>query len=104
MDWIVIDRVRAEDARCRRARWAAHEEIGGHERRDCMGIAEVLRDFAARDPRRHEAFMLVAVCEVPLDHAAMILGVCKRTVQRDVDFSKAWLADQIGHRTASDKT
>ena len=52
------------------------------------------------DPRKAEVVTLHAVCGVPLERVAEIIGVSVPTVRRDWSFARVWLANAVTQEQA----
>lgn len=105
MDWLIKDRFRAGEAQRRRERGAAAPELGGGGRTSnpqLDAVSRALATLAERSPRKAEAMMLSAVCDLPMERIAELLGVSTKTVQRDLEFARAWIASQAGQFGAGD--
>jgi DNA-directed RNA polymerase specialized sigma24 family protein len=55
----------------------------------------VLAQLAETHPRMAEALMLSAVCRMSQEQIAATLEVSVRTIRRDLDFAKAWVASRL---------
>lgn len=67
--------------------------LGGAEAREALRAAVVALHRA--HPRACEAFLLASLHELPQQHVADILKVSLPTIERDVRFARAWIADAI---------
>ncbi|MCG3122046.1 MAG: hypothetical protein GIKADHBN_00422 [Phycisphaerales bacterium] len=101
MDWIVMDRLRADRARKERERREQHvakDGAGLPSTGTLDAIYQSVRRLAELDPRKAEAILLWSVSEMSLDRIAGLLNVSSKTVQRDIEFAKAWLAANLTPR------
>lgn len=99
MDWLIKDRFRAGEAQRRRERDAAvPDESNGRRTSNPQldAVSRALALLAEQSPRKAEAMLLSAVCGQSMDRIAELLGVSSKTVQRDLEFARAWLASQVG--------
>jgi DNA-directed RNA polymerase specialized sigma24 family protein len=55
----------------------------------------VRAQLAETHPRMAEALMLSAVCRMSQEQIAATLEVSVRTIRRDLDFAKAWVASRL---------
>jgi len=62
-----------------------------HVREDPESIMNALSTLSEIYPRQAEALSLHAVCDVPAQQIAQLLGVSVPTVERDLRFARAWL-------------
>jgi len=93
MEWGLVDRVRQNSRRRRREgearrRPAARARAGSPS----LSLSRHLDDLAAIAPRKAEALLLWAVANLSMKQIARALEVSEKTVQRDLDFAKAWIA------------
>lgn len=103
MEWLRIDHYRSVSSRRRRELDVSMDDgskrdmSGGSEHDgESRHLSEVLGQLAEIHPRMAEALMLSAVCRMSQEQIAGVLGVSVRTVRRDLDFAKAWVASRLG--------
>lgn len=97
MDWLVRDRLRSSASRERReqhVRDAGEPHANGRDGR-ADALAEAVSQLSAHSPRKAEALTLSAVCGLPTERIADLLGVSGKTVQRDLLFARAWVASFV---------
>jgi RNA polymerase sigma factor (sigma-70 family) len=102
MKWVLIDRLRSDNARSARERGVAGLGADGEDpprlrddpRLEAMTAA--LAELAEANPRKAEVMTLSAVCGLTNVQIAALLDVSEKTVQRDLEFARAWLAS---HKT-----
>jgi RNA polymerase sigma factor (sigma-70 family) len=108
MKWVLIDRLRSDNARSARERGVAGMGAGAglvadgeapprlrdDPRLEAMTAA--LAELAEANPRKAEVMTLSAVCGLTNVQIAALLDVSEKTVQRDLEFARAWLAS---HKT-----
>lgn len=71
-------------------------EIGADsESVDMLGLDTALTKLAASDPRKHDVVMLRFFAGLSIDQAAEVLSVATATVERDWNYSKAWLYREL---------
>ena len=110
MGWLLVDRHRARIARAAReaeaGRVYADASSAGQPPREHHAVCTAFAALAQESPRRAEAFGLHVIGEVPTERIAELLGVDVRTIQRDIAFARAWLADAVpeGLRSPSSKS
>lgn len=105
MKWVLIDRLRSEKARDRREAGASHanERAQSNEgnsngttafRSDprLEHLAAALSALAEGNSRKAEVMTLSAVCGMTNARIAELLEVSEKTVQRDLEFARAWIA------------
>ena len=94
MDWVLTDRVRAEAARHQRERGEATPMVQSPRAPDprLRQIRLGVSHLSKLDPRKAEALMLSAVGGLPMERIAEMLGVSPKTVQRDLEFARSWVA------------
>jgi RNA polymerase sigma factor (sigma-70 family) len=104
MKWVLIDRLRSDNARSARERGVAGMGAGAglvadgeapprlrdDPRLEAMTAA--LAELAEANPRKAEVMTLSAVCGLTNVQIAALLDVSEKTVQRDLEFARAWLA------------
>jgi RNA polymerase sigma factor (sigma-70 family) len=101
MEWLRIDHYRSTSARRRRELGASvsdasNPDVGGTDRdASSRRLSEVLAQLAETHPRMAEALMLSAVCRMSQEQIAATLEVSVRTIRRDLDFAKAWVASRL---------
>ncbi len=101
MEWLRIDHYRSASARRRRELGASvsdasNPDVGGTDRdASSRRLSEVLAQLAETHPRMAEALMLSAVCRMSQEQIAATLEVSVRTIRRDLDFAKAWVASRL---------
>lgn len=95
MRWVLIDRLRSERAR------DAREEAAGLERaankreesdKRLEDLAAALSALAEGNPRKAEVMTLSAVCGLGNARIAELLSISEKTVARDLEFARAWVA------------
>jgi RNA polymerase sigma factor (sigma-70 family) len=59
-------------------------------------MTAALAELAEANPRKAEVMTLSAVCGLTNVQIAALLDVSEKTVQRDLEFARAWLAS---HKT-----
>lgn len=107
MEWLRIDHYRSTSARRRRELGAsipdASERRAGEGDQDAHSrqLSEVLSQLAETHPRMAEALMLSAVCRMSQEQIAATLDVSVRTIRRDLDFAKAWVASRLTRAEAA---
>lgn len=99
MEWVMVDRARSEHARERRE----HGREPAPARRQSLdprivAVSEAMQTLTEHSPRKAEAFSLWAVCGLSIERIAAMLEISTKTVQRDLDFAKAWVAARIGSK------
>jgi len=113
MKWVLIDRLRAEKARDRReesagrANGAARTATNGSADGSTDGangtvnlrsdprlehLAAALSALADGNARKAEVMTLSAVCGLTNVRIAELLAISEKTVQRDLEFARAWIA------------
>jgi len=107
MKWVLIDRLRSEKSRDKReasagrangeARNGDHThsaEAHGKLRADprLEHLAAALSALADGNPRKAEVMTLSAVCGLTNVRIAELLAISEKTVQRDLEFARAWIA------------
>ena len=102
MEWLRIDRYRSASSRRRREldvsmADGSKRDVGEGSEHDAESrrLSEVLGQLAETHPRMAETLMLSAVCRMSQEQIAVVLGVSVRTVRRDLDFAKAWVASRL---------
>lgn len=98
MGWILIDRARSESSRKRRERanatgGANQTPSGSHA--PPTQLFDALSALAELSPRKAEALTLSALCGLSHERIAELLAVSSKTVQRDIEFARAWVASHI---------
>lgn len=95
MEWTRVDRVRSDLAR--RAREAASRPPGESpgEHPPDPRVADALLELGKLSPRKAEVMMLSAICRMTQERIGEVLGVTARTVQRDLEFARAWIAARL---------
>jgi RNA polymerase sigma factor (sigma-70 family) len=99
MEWCLVDRIRSNKARREREQAVGGDagELGedpaAAEHFDALH--QYMEELVHLDPRKAEAVILVLSCGLSHERAAEMLGVSAKTVQRDVQFARAWLAQRI---------
>lgn len=96
MRWIVIDRFRSDHARDARERRSITDRLESDS--ELPEIAAALAELAELCPRKAEALMLHVVSEMPASRIASVLDVNERTVHRDLDFARRWIAARLASR------
>lgn len=101
MEWIVIDRVRADGARRRREAGAgAPEQPADEQGTEPDALMRAISALAEQDPRKAEVLTLSALCGLPLQQVADLVGVNVRTAHRDLAFARSWVAARLGQADA----
>ena len=102
MEWLRIDRYRSVSSRRRREFAASIAGEAGQgadmvsdEDARSRELSEVLAELAQTHPRMAESLMLHAVCRMSQEQIAAALEVSVRTIRRDIDFAKAWVASRL---------
>ena len=68
---------------------------------DLIDLDEALSRLRSMDARAAELVKLRVFTGLSLDEAALALGVVRRTAQRDWEFARAWLFEQLSPREPS---
>ncbi len=63
---------------------------------DLLTLDQLLTRLAAEDPRAHEVLQLTYFGGLPREAIAEVLAVSVPTVDRELRFARAWLAEQLG--------
>ncbi|KQW52054.1 MULTISPECIES: ECF-type sigma factor [unclassified Roseateles] len=63
---------------------------------DLLTLDQLLTRLLAEDPRAHEVLELTYFGGLQRDEIAEVLGVSVPTVDRELRFARAWLAEQLG--------
>lgn len=103
-------RVLIDYARARRAakRGGGQEQVSLHEdlaaadeggSSDILDLQRVLDRLAAIDPRKVQVVEMLYFAGFTAEEAADVLGVSSRTVLRDWDYARAWLARELARET-----
>lgn len=94
MKWVLIDRLRSEKARSAREIATADGATPPALREDARleSMTAALAELAEANPRKAEVMTLSAVCGLTNVQIAALLDVSEKTVQRDLEFARAWLA------------
>lgn len=92
MEWVVLDKVRSEQARDHRERASMDARSDPWQSPQLEHLSRAMSELAKLDPRRAEVVTLCLACGLPMTRVAELLDISVRTVQRDLEFSKAWLA------------
>lgn len=94
MKWVLIDRLRSEKARSARELATADGATPPALREDARleSMTAALAELAEANPRKAEVMTLSAVCGLTNVQIAALLDVSEKTVQRDLEFARAWLA------------
>jgi DNA-directed RNA polymerase specialized sigma24 family protein len=100
MEWLRIDRFRSSTSRRLREldvsiRGDSREVAGSDQNAQSRQLSQVLAQLAEAHPRMAEALMLSAVCRLSHEQIAAALEVSVRTIRRDLDFAKAWVASRL---------
>ena len=94
IEWTLLDRVRAD--RSRRVREAAsarsQEPLSSSKHSSLEQLSEALLELAELSPRKAEIMTLSAVCGLTMPRIAEVLEISTKTVQRDLEFARAWIA------------
>lgn len=74
----------------------ALDEAGiGRDAEQALELDTALRELAEADPRCAEVVALHYFAGLPLERIAELLGVSLRTINRDWQFARAWLREQL---------
>ena len=99
MRHILTDYGRARRAQKRGGGAAAvtlHEErIGGRSELDIVDIDDAIDKLSRLDARKADILVLLFFGGMTYDETAEALGISAATVDRDLRFSKAWLANEL---------
>lgn len=63
---------------------------------DILGLDRALFDLAARDPRAAQVVELRFFAGLSVEDTASVLGISERTVAREWNVARAWLAREVG--------
>lgn len=102
MEWLRIDRFRASTSRRLREFDVSMQddsrrvaEANSEQDAQSRQLSQVLAQLAESHPRMAEALMLSAVCRLSQEQIAATLKVSVRTIRRDLEFAKAWVASRL---------
>jgi len=104
MEWCLVDRIRSNQSRREREKAVGERAVGGNAgeigedpvaAEHVDALHQYMEELVQLDPRKAEAVILVLSCGLSHERAAEMLGVSAKTVQRDVQFARAWLAQRM---------
>lgn len=103
MEWVLIDRARSETARKRRENnrepLSPPPSSAAETRLDELSSA--ISALAEVSPRKAEVLTLSALCGLPMERIAELLEISSKTVQRDLEFAKAWVASTMSRQSTA---
>ena len=94
LEWSLIDKLRKAAGRRRLELAGVDDDDGSRPARGApsLSLCRLLDPLAALDPRKAEVVLLWAVGNLSMKQIAVALSVSEKTVQRDLDFARAWLS------------
>jgi RNA polymerase sigma factor (TIGR02999 family) len=92
---ILVEHARARNADKRGGQWERvpleSVDLSEHQSIDVLALNEALEQFEAVHPRAAKAVELKFFVGCTLDEIATMIGVQRRTVDRDLAFARAWI-------------
>jgi DNA-directed RNA polymerase specialized sigma24 family protein len=100
MEWLRIDRFRSIVSRQQRERHASSSQQGEHSAdsrvtAESRRLSDILIQLGEIHPRMAEALVLNAVCRLTHEQIAATLEVSVRTIRRDINYAKTWVAARL---------
>lgn len=100
MEWLRIDRFRSIVSRQQRERHASSSQQGepsadSRVTAESRRLSDILIQLGEMHPRMAEALMLNAVCRMTHEQIAATLEVSVRTIRRDINYAKTWVAARL---------
>ena len=99
MEWALIDRLRQNSTRHHHEHAAAESSPHTFNPRSLssrsISMSKGLASLAEQSPRKAEVLTLWAIGGLSLDQIAKALDLSSKTIQRDLDFARAWLATTL---------
>lgn len=96
MDWALLDRLRSSSTRDRHERAAGDSPPHASNPRSLsprtITMSKSLAALAEHSPRKAEVMTLWAIGGLSMEQISKALDLSAKTIQRDLDFARAWLA------------
>lgn len=94
LEWCLIDKLRKAAGRRRLEMAGVDDDDGSRPTRGApsLSLCRLLDPLAALDRRKAEVVLLWAVGNLTMKQIAVALSMSEKTVQRDLDFARAWLS------------